>query len=325
MICGRFILSAAHKPLIRRYLPRSPILHAPENSVATATPGTVCHLLPRRSGRLSSRETPGLHLPCAHRNMELLSGRRLQCAQVYSLVLRPFCDRKKWARIKNLPVIDRDGNAFTGIQIALYRIIFARSPGLGDRRLQTRLTKRRLDKRPHLVAGKIRIHRFMRSSDSILGDYFFIHRPRNGIERLDVRRRCWLERSLLRCRIRDEPRIRLPRGRDGLCSRLGRRMEARNCRWERDKRHEKFIHGGTPDRCCRAGPAFCVGYFMSRRFQSPFKWCAAKKLSSGESPRDSAIVLLAQQANRRNLAESLRPKRRCRLPCSRVSHKPASR
>ena len=40
--------------------------------------------------------------------------------------------------------------------------------------------------RPHLVAGKIRIHCFMPRSDSILGDHFFIHRPENGIYRLGV-------------------------------------------------------------------------------------------------------------------------------------------
>jgi AraC family transcriptional activator of mtrCDE len=40
MMCGRFILSAAHRRLIRSYLPRRLILHAPENSAAAATPGT---------------------------------------------------------------------------------------------------------------------------------------------------------------------------------------------------------------------------------------------------------------------------------------------
>jgi len=40
MLCGRFILSAAHERLIRSYLPRRLILHAPENSAGAATPGT---------------------------------------------------------------------------------------------------------------------------------------------------------------------------------------------------------------------------------------------------------------------------------------------
>jgi AraC family transcriptional activator of mtrCDE len=40
MMCGRFILSAAHERLIRTYLPRRLILHAPENSAAAAAPGT---------------------------------------------------------------------------------------------------------------------------------------------------------------------------------------------------------------------------------------------------------------------------------------------
>ena len=40
MMCGRFILSAAHERLIRSYLPRRLILHAPENSAGAATPGT---------------------------------------------------------------------------------------------------------------------------------------------------------------------------------------------------------------------------------------------------------------------------------------------
>src|SRR5882672_7574201 len=40
MMCGRFILSTAHERLIRSYLPRRLILHAPENSAGAATPGT---------------------------------------------------------------------------------------------------------------------------------------------------------------------------------------------------------------------------------------------------------------------------------------------
>src|SRR5262249_50140790 len=70
--------------------------------------------------------------------------------------------------------------------MALCRMVFARLPSLGDRRLLTRLTKLRLDNRPHLVASKICIHCFMRRSDPILGDYFLIHRPGNGIYRLGV-------------------------------------------------------------------------------------------------------------------------------------------
>jgi AraC family transcriptional activator of mtrCDE len=40
MMCGRFILSATHDRLIRSYLPRRVILHAPENSAAAAGPRT---------------------------------------------------------------------------------------------------------------------------------------------------------------------------------------------------------------------------------------------------------------------------------------------
>jgi len=40
MMCGRFILSTGHERLIRAYLPRRLILHAPENSAAAAGPGT---------------------------------------------------------------------------------------------------------------------------------------------------------------------------------------------------------------------------------------------------------------------------------------------
>jgi AraC family transcriptional activator of mtrCDE len=40
MMCGRLILSAAHEHLIRSYLPRRLILHAPENSAGAAMPGT---------------------------------------------------------------------------------------------------------------------------------------------------------------------------------------------------------------------------------------------------------------------------------------------
>jgi AraC family transcriptional activator of mtrCDE len=40
MLCGHFILAAAHEPLIRAYLPRRLILHAPENSAGAAGPGT---------------------------------------------------------------------------------------------------------------------------------------------------------------------------------------------------------------------------------------------------------------------------------------------
>ena len=40
MMCGRFILSAAHDRLTRSYLPRRVILHAPENSATAAGPGT---------------------------------------------------------------------------------------------------------------------------------------------------------------------------------------------------------------------------------------------------------------------------------------------
>ena len=40
MLCGHFILSAAHERLIRSYLPRRLILHAPDNSAAAAAPGT---------------------------------------------------------------------------------------------------------------------------------------------------------------------------------------------------------------------------------------------------------------------------------------------
>jgi AraC family transcriptional activator of mtrCDE len=40
MLCGHFILSPAHERLIRSYLPRRLILHAPENSAGAAAPGT---------------------------------------------------------------------------------------------------------------------------------------------------------------------------------------------------------------------------------------------------------------------------------------------
>jgi AraC family transcriptional regulator, activator of mtrCDE len=40
MLCGHFILSAAHEGLIRSYPPRRLILHAPENSAAAAAPAT---------------------------------------------------------------------------------------------------------------------------------------------------------------------------------------------------------------------------------------------------------------------------------------------
>ena len=39
MLCGHFILSAANERLIRSYLPRRLILHAPENSAVAAAPG----------------------------------------------------------------------------------------------------------------------------------------------------------------------------------------------------------------------------------------------------------------------------------------------
>jgi AraC family transcriptional activator of mtrCDE len=44
MMCGRFILSAAHEPLIRAYLPRRLILHAPQSSAAAAGAGTGAQL-----------------------------------------------------------------------------------------------------------------------------------------------------------------------------------------------------------------------------------------------------------------------------------------
>jgi AraC family transcriptional regulator, activator of mtrCDE len=44
MMCGRFILSAAHQRLIRSYLPRRLILHAPEHSATAAGPGTGAQL-----------------------------------------------------------------------------------------------------------------------------------------------------------------------------------------------------------------------------------------------------------------------------------------
>jgi AraC family transcriptional activator of mtrCDE len=45
MMCGRLILSAAHERLIRSYLPRRLILHAPESSAAAAAPGTRAQIL----------------------------------------------------------------------------------------------------------------------------------------------------------------------------------------------------------------------------------------------------------------------------------------
>jgi AraC family transcriptional activator of mtrCDE len=44
MMCGRFIISAAHERLIRSYLPRRLILHAPENSAAAARLGTAAQV-----------------------------------------------------------------------------------------------------------------------------------------------------------------------------------------------------------------------------------------------------------------------------------------
>jgi AraC family transcriptional activator of mtrCDE len=45
MMCGRFILSAAHEPLVQSYLPRRLVLHAPENSAGAATPGTRAQVM----------------------------------------------------------------------------------------------------------------------------------------------------------------------------------------------------------------------------------------------------------------------------------------
>jgi AraC family transcriptional regulator, activator of mtrCDE len=45
MMCGRFILSAAHERLIRSYLPRRLILHAPENSAGAAAPATRAQIV----------------------------------------------------------------------------------------------------------------------------------------------------------------------------------------------------------------------------------------------------------------------------------------
>lgn len=44
VICGRFVFSAAHGPLIRSYLPRRLIVHAAEHSAAAAGPGTGAQL-----------------------------------------------------------------------------------------------------------------------------------------------------------------------------------------------------------------------------------------------------------------------------------------
>ena len=45
MMCGRFILSAENERLIRSYLPRRLILHAPENRAGAATPGTRAQIV----------------------------------------------------------------------------------------------------------------------------------------------------------------------------------------------------------------------------------------------------------------------------------------
>jgi AraC family transcriptional regulator, activator of mtrCDE len=45
MMCGHFIVSAAHQCLIRSYLPRRLILHAPENSAAAAGPSTGAQIV----------------------------------------------------------------------------------------------------------------------------------------------------------------------------------------------------------------------------------------------------------------------------------------
>jgi AraC family transcriptional regulator, activator of mtrCDE len=44
LLCGRFIVSPAHDRILRDYLPRRVVVHAPENSAATAQPGTGAQL-----------------------------------------------------------------------------------------------------------------------------------------------------------------------------------------------------------------------------------------------------------------------------------------
>jgi AraC family transcriptional activator of mtrCDE len=44
MMCGRFVLSPAHQQLVRSYLPHRLIVHAAENSAATAGPGTAAEV-----------------------------------------------------------------------------------------------------------------------------------------------------------------------------------------------------------------------------------------------------------------------------------------
>ena len=44
MMCGRFVLSPAHQRLVRSYLPHRLIVHAAENSAATAGPGTAAEV-----------------------------------------------------------------------------------------------------------------------------------------------------------------------------------------------------------------------------------------------------------------------------------------
>lgn len=44
MMCGRFVFSPAHQRLVRSYLPHRLIVHAAENSAATAGPGTTAEV-----------------------------------------------------------------------------------------------------------------------------------------------------------------------------------------------------------------------------------------------------------------------------------------
>jgi hypothetical protein len=54
----------------------------------------------------------------------------------------------------------------------------------------------------------------------------------------------------------------------------------------------------------KAGPALRIGYFLFRRFQPPSEQLepvrSEEKDPGGEWPHDSAILLLAQQADRCN-------------------------
>lgn len=83
----------------------------PTLAEANSGVGIYAHIKPD-GNRLANSARPALRL-C--RLQRLLPGGCLQCIQVCLLVLRPFFGQKKRAGIKNLPIINRYGNALTRI------------------------------------------------------------------------------------------------------------------------------------------------------------------------------------------------------------------